>query len=177
MASSSREPTAARPADVLLHPATLVSLAILVLNDQVLKAAWPGTLTGKLSDVAGLIVAPLVLQAGWEVGLWLRGRWTGPTRRALLVAIVATGAGFAAIQLWPPAVESWRWGLGYIQWPFRALAAVAGGRGVGEPLPVTATADAEDLLALPALAVSWWIASRRAQDGAPPNPRVDDRAS
>ena len=34
---------------------------LLALNDHVLKQAWPGWVTGKLSDVAGLVVAPAVL--------------------------------------------------------------------------------------------------------------------
>jgi len=37
----------------------------LVVNDHVLKAAFPGLLTGKLSDVAGLVVAaPLLATLG-----------------------------------------------------------------------------------------------------------------
>lgn len=44
---------------LLLHPAFLVGLAVLILNDFWLKAAFPGWLTGKLSDFAGLLVFPL----------------------------------------------------------------------------------------------------------------------
>ncbi|MFI9558938.1 hypothetical protein [Nonomuraea endophytica] len=45
----------------LCHPATLAAALVLLINDHVLKAAWPGLVTGKLSDVAGLVVAaPLV---------------------------------------------------------------------------------------------------------------------
>ena len=39
-------------------PPTLLALAVLVLNDHVLKQAAPGVVTGKLSDVAGLVLAP-----------------------------------------------------------------------------------------------------------------------
>ena len=42
----------------LASPVAVVSLVLLVLNDHVLKQAWPGVVTGKLSDVAGLVVAP-----------------------------------------------------------------------------------------------------------------------
>jgi len=40
-----------------------VALAVLVVNDHVLKGAGllPGWLTGKLSDFAGLVVAPVVV--------------------------------------------------------------------------------------------------------------------
>ena len=43
------------------HPLSVAALVLLALNDHVLKQAWPGFVTGKLSDVAGLVVAPLVL--------------------------------------------------------------------------------------------------------------------
>jgi hypothetical protein len=51
-----------------------VALGVLLINDHVLKVVGvlPGWLTGKLSDVAGLIVAP-VLAAGWRA----RGRQAG----------------------------------------------------------------------------------------------------
>ena len=47
----------------LRHPVFLASLALLIVNDHVLKGAGllPGWLTGKLSDFAGLVVAPIVV--------------------------------------------------------------------------------------------------------------------
>ncbi|TCB96187.1 hypothetical protein E0H26_16325 [Micromonospora zingiberis] len=45
----------------LIHPVTVAATALLILNDHVLKAAYPGWLTGKLSDVAGLVMAPPLL--------------------------------------------------------------------------------------------------------------------
>ena len=136
-------------------------MALLILNDQVLKSVWPGLVTGKLSDVAGLSVAPLALQAAAEVGFAAAGRWMGPSRRVLLASITLVGVGFALIQLWPPAVDLYRNGLGAAQWPFRALAALLSGQAMPAFAPVAATPDAADLLALPALGVAWWIGSRR----------------
>ena len=144
-----------------LHPVAIVALVVLVLNDRVLKAAWPGPVSGILSDVAGLVVAPLAVVAAWEVGAWALGRWHGPSRRVLAVAIVVVGVAFAAVQVWPPATEAYRIGLGLLQWPFAAVAAIVAGSAVPAPRPVVAVADIEDLLALPALAVSWWAGSRR----------------
>jgi hypothetical protein len=43
------------------HPVTVVALLVLVVNDHVLKAAYPGVVTGKLSDAAGLVLAPPLL--------------------------------------------------------------------------------------------------------------------
>jgi hypothetical protein len=101
-----------RPADGLLDPIPLLALATLVLNDQVLKGLWPGVVTGKLSDLAGLVVAPLALQASWEIGTWLAGRWKGPSLTVLAAAIVIVGAAFAAIQILPPATDLYRWAMG-----------------------------------------------------------------
>ena len=136
-------------------------MGLLILNDQVLKSVWPGAVTGKLSDVAGLSVVPLALQAAAEVGFAAAGRWMGPSRRVLLASITLVGVGFALIQFWPPAVDLYRNGLGAAQWPFRALAALLSGQAMPTFAPVAATPDAADLLALPALGVAWWIGSRR----------------
>src|SRR5690606_28492776 len=57
---------AREPAMALLHPVTLLSLVVLVLNDHWLKRVAPSVLSGKLSDFAGLVLAPLVLHASYE---------------------------------------------------------------------------------------------------------------
>lgn len=89
-----------RPSASLSHPLFLAAVAALGLNDHLLKAsgAWPA-LSGKLSDVAGLLVAPLVLA-------WLmRAR----TRRGWLVCHVAVGVGFALHQVPEVAEALERW--------------------------------------------------------------------
>ena len=72
----------------LAHPITWGAAAVLALNDHVLKQAWPGFVTGKLSDVAWLILAPVVLAP------LLGGR------RLLAWSICAVF--FVVLQLWPP---------------------------------------------------------------------------
>lgn len=85
----------------LSHPLFWGALALLLLNDHVLKAAHPGPwLTGKLSDVAWLVVAPVVLGAGLAA-LRLPGRLAAGV--ALAVPVVA----FVALQLWAPLGEAW----------------------------------------------------------------------
>ena len=116
----------------LAHPGAVLALVVLALNDHVLKEAWPGFVTGKLSDVAGLVVAPLLLAVvAAMVGV----------RRPLPVALVLTGAGFAAVKAFDggAAVASALWSLGF---------------------PTTMRADPADLLTLPALAGAWWVDSR-----------------
>ena len=73
----------------LAHPANVLAVLTLALNDHLLKQAWPGWWTGKLSDFAFCVVAPLVLAAPFG-------------RRARLPAVAATAAAFTVLQLWPP---------------------------------------------------------------------------
>src|SRR5262245_18604951 len=71
----------------------IAALVLLALNDHWLKhsGALPGWLTGKLSDFAGLYVAPVLLAT------LVRAR----TRGALALCHVAVGLGFSAINLDP----------------------------------------------------------------------------
>ena len=49
-------------ASALMHPVTLGALAVLLVNDLLFKAFWPGAwVPGKLSDLAWMIFAPPVL--------------------------------------------------------------------------------------------------------------------
>lgn len=132
------------PIGEALHPVTLLALVVLVVNDWVLKPRLgPSALTGKLSDVSGLVAAPVVLTA--LVGLALLcakklGARVEPhlTQLRLVVAIVATGGVFAAIKLSARASA----------WFVDALSLVR---------PASVYLDRTDLLCLPALAIAYWI--------------------
>jgi hypothetical protein len=151
--------TPRRPGSILLEPPVLAALVVLVVNDHVLKSLWGGWLTGKLSDLAILIVAPVLVAAFCEVarpGLVAR-------RPSLVAAVVASFAvGYAAMLLVPLVGDAYRVGLGLAQWPFGALAALATGSPVTGPTRVAFAADPTDLLTLPALVVPLLLASRRA---------------
>lgn len=69
---------------LLWHPAFTGSVALLALNDHFLKAAVPSTLTGKLSDFAGVFVAATVL---------------GVVINRSRPALVLVGLGFASLKL------------------------------------------------------------------------------
>lgn len=84
------------PVGELLHPGALAAVAVLVLNDWWAKRHHPSWLTGKLSDVAGLVMAPLALSAAIGCGLWLcahAARWAAGARRAQAAAASAAGRG------------------------------------------------------------------------------------
>jgi len=115
----------------LLHPVTVVALAVLVVNDHVLKARYPGLVTGKLSDVAGLILTPPLLAAA--VGVF------AGVPRAKAIALAATGVGFAAVKAFP------------------AVALIASAVWSAASGPSVILADPSDLIALPALGVAAWV--------------------
>lgn len=147
------------PGAPLLHPVMLGALLLLVVNDHVLKRVCPGVLTGKLSDVAVLVVLPLFLHGSLELlfaralrlplGVTAGNRWlVGCLALSLLV--------FGLPEVWPPAEAAYRYGLGAAQWPFKAAWAWLSGGLEPRLLPVRATADLTDLLTMP----SAWLAYR-----------------
>jgi hypothetical protein len=144
------------PASELLAPLPLAAVAMLATNDWVLKrSSLPGWLTGKLSDVAGIFVFPLIVTA--VVDLVLLGcararvlpnadftlrRWK------LAGAIAATAVGFCVLKAWP-AGSAWLAGI----W-----AKLAG--------PNRVAVDPSDLLALAVLPLTWWQGRRAIARGA-----------
>ena len=142
------------PADGLLHPAVLAAIGLLLLNDHILKSASPGVITGKLSDVAGLLFFPLLMQGSWEVLASRSGRHLA-SRRVLVLSTAFSGLAFSAVKLWEPAHLVYAYGLGLLQSPL----SVFGSTGVPR---VQLTADPTDLIALPALLVPLALGWRRA---------------
>jgi hypothetical protein len=144
----------ALPVSELLAPVPLAAALVLAGNDWLLKpSAAPGWLTGKLSDVAGLAVAPLIATAVLDLVLYAAfrlGARVDFTLRAwkLAAAIAVVGAGFAATKLSPAAAAA----------VAAALAAVTGRAAI--------VADPTDLFALPALAVAAWQGRRALARGA-----------
>jgi hypothetical protein len=153
--------TRSAPGAGIRHPVALAAIAVLALNDHYLKAAYPGFITGKLSDVAGLIFFPLLLCGMCEL-VEARGRreWS-PSWRMLVACVGATGLGFALAKLWLPANALYSVMLGALQWPVRAVVSLAHHRALPHVHPVRLVRDATDLLALPALAVPLWVGAAR----------------
>ena len=152
----------------------LAALLLLVVNDHVLKAAWPGVVTGKLSDVAGLVLAPLVLQAVWEVARWVAGREWGPSALVIGVTTALVGFGFVAVKTLEPAADVYRTGLGALQWPFAAFVALVGSGTLPELRPVAFVRDPTDLIALPALLIPIIVGRRRGLRRVPGYRRADE---
>lgn len=121
----------------LASPVTVVAMVVLAVNDHVLKQAHPGPVTGKLSDLAGLVLAPAVLAV-------VLAALRVPRPRA--VAIAATGAGFALVKTWQPATD-----VANHVWSTTGA------------WNTSILRDPTDLVALPALAVAGWVAVRAAR--------------
>jgi hypothetical protein len=134
----------------MLHPVVVLAVLILTANDQVAKALWPGIITGKLSDLAGLVVFPLLLVSLDELCRAILRKGEIPSRRTLIAAIAITGIGFSAAKVIPLVGDWYRVLWGYLAAPLR-----------GSTGPVVLSQDPTDLLALPALAVGWLIGSQR----------------
>jgi hypothetical protein len=117
----------------LAHPVTAVAVVVLLVNDHLLKAAWPGPVTGKLSDVAGMLVAPPLI----ALALSLTGM-RGPT--SAVAGLIMTGTLFTLMKTNGYAAQ---------------LAESVWSSLVG---PSRVVVDPTDLLALPALAIAWWLA-------------------
>ncbi len=119
----------------LAHPAVWLSIALLLLNDHLLKVAAPSWLTGKLSDIVGLFF-PFVLAAALSL-------LPGPLRRLPpmtlgRIAFAVTAAWFTAMKATP---------LGHA-WAVQAISALLG-------RPIAVAFDPTDLLALAMLWPAW----------------------
>jgi len=118
-----------RPIAALGHPLWWLALSVLLVNDHLLKGSGllPDLVTGKLSDIAGLVVLPPLL------AVLVRAR----SERVLRWCFAAVGLGFVAVNLLPPVARlaelSMSWA-GWRLWP-----------------------DPTDLMALPALAIAWHV--------------------
>ncbi len=133
-----------RAGSALAHPLFWAALALLAVNDHVLKGAQllPGAVTGKLSDFAGMLVAPIVLAA------LLRLR----SRAGRAIAIVTVAAGFSAVKLSRPMADALELLTSYT------------------PLPWRVCCDPTDLVALAVLPLTWWLMDRNLEPG--PRPRL-----
>lgn len=123
-----------KPTQALAHPLWWGMLALLLCNDFIFKAmsGFPGIISGKLSDVAGMMLFPCFLAILFGVS----------RQRAWLACHLLTGASFAAIKLIPAV------GMTYVS----ILQSV----GVSAQLWF----DATDLVALAVLPVSYFVYPR-----------------
>jgi len=148
-------------ADGLLHPVALASIGLLILNDHVLKAAFGNALTGKLSDVAGMIFFPLLLQAALEVLRSFLGRPWAPSRVVLVASCAATAIVFSLVNTVPEVAALWSLALGGLQWPFLSVVALIQSHPIPAVRPVVTTVDPTDLVTVPFVLIAAWVGWHR----------------
>lgn len=141
--------------EALLHPISLLCLAVWGLNDHVLKARYGNWLTGKLSDFAGLLVFPLLLLTLLELGLWATGKRRKANLREWLAVLLVAGLGFTAAKCTTWGDVAYSVWVGLLHDPLATLRA---------PFEVAArvqhTQDPTDAIALPMLMAAWWFGKR-----------------
>ncbi len=149
-------------------------LVVLITNDYVLKRAMPDEVTGKLSDIAGLVLLPLAVVSVVEAVRYVihRERWQTTTGE-LLGAIAVAALGFIAVKSSNAVGQTYGDVLGAVRWlPATGIALIE--RQTAPTMrPVLVTHDVTDLLALPALALAWLNAApvtRRQRFGSRPQP-------
>ncbi len=154
-------PAQGLPLQELLSWPPLLAVAVLALNDHLLKALYPGWWTGKLSDLAGLFYFPLFLTAAGRL-VWASARRlvradtqlrvTRLQRSHLIAACVGTALVFAAINTSADAMAGWN-------------------RLLSLGFPSRGTVDPTDLLALPMIVASYaWGLRFVARQGPQPPP-------
>lgn len=87
------------PTSALLSPIWLVAVVVLAVNDHIVKNVAPGVVSGKLSDLAGMIVAPALLACVLAVR----------SRAGLLACHVAVGVVFGLLKISPTVAGWWPW--------------------------------------------------------------------
>ena len=152
------------PAGLLLAVAPLVATVLLVVNDTWAKSHWPGFVTGKASDAAGLFLLPVVLIAALEVARNLSGLpWVDRRRDAAIVGI-AVACGFVGVKGAPLGATLYGHVLGVVRWPLSAMINVAAGQGLPGLGVVDVVADPSDILTLPAVLLAFAFLASRCQN-------------
>jgi hypothetical protein len=124
------------------RPWPVLACALLAVNDHLLKGSGmlPGWVTGKLSDLAGMFFAPLLLAELWLL-VWPARSPEGVNRR-LGVSALLVGMSFSAINLSVTASTLYERVVGWVVAP------------VG--LRLGNVVDPTDLVALPMIGLALW---------------------
>ncbi len=135
------------PGSLVVHPLPVAAIALLVLNDRVLKERWPGLVTGKLSDLAALFVLPVLAVSVVELLAHAGRRPYRASASVVLGVCLLTAVGFTLTKT-VPAV-SWCYGvaIGLARWPI-----------VGGFHRVLVATDPTDLIALTSVVGAAWYA-------------------
>jgi hypothetical protein len=139
-------------------PAPLAAVALMVLNDRVLKWRFHNGITGKLSDVAVCFFLPLFLSAC--IGIV----WRTQGRARVVLGGVVTVLVFTAQEIWPAFQRVF----------LSSLRVVGGPLGLGNFVLTSDLSDLWTMLMVPLAVVYGW---RRLRAASPQTPATATSAS
>jgi hypothetical protein len=131
-----------QPRESLVAPLPVLAILVVALNDHLFKRWWPGAVTGKLSDLAGLFLVPILLLTALELGGQAVG-WR-PSVRVCAGVLLAIAVAYTVVKATSAGATVYGELLGRVR---------ASG-------PVDVVVDGTDLLVLPVLLGSWWCLRR-----------------
>ena len=146
-----------RPGDCIRHPMSVFMLWLWLLNDHVFKDLWGNTLTGKLSDISGLVVFPLIFVATYELICAYRQRAATHLHLVLWLSLGLSALIMILINMSDWGADLCRISLGLLQWPFRCLWSLS----IVPIHKVHLTMDPTDLWTLGALFIPYIIVCSR----------------
>ena len=146
-----------RPGDCIRHPLCVFMLWLWLLNDHIFKDLWGNDLTGKLSDISGLVVFPLMFIATYEMICAFRQKAATHLHLVLWFSLGFSAMIMILINLSDWSADLCRVGLGVLQWPFRCLWSLS----IVPLQEVYLTMDPTDLWTLGALIIPYYIVFSR----------------
>lgn len=141
-------PTPQRPIHALAHPIALVAIVVWLLNDHLLKSMAPGIITGKLSDIAGMIVTPLTVAVLLDsiTPRVVRAR-RGFARANAWLSVVVVALAFAAAKTTTSGHDTYVIVATFLRSPLHGLVGRFHSGAFGET--VVLVRDVTDLIAIP----------------------------
>lgn len=143
------------PRGYLLGAMPITALFVLVLNDRVLKHRSPSWWTGKASDVAGLVLLPIVLCAAAATARRLASHAPYARRGDAIAVALVVAAGFAIVKTIPSATGVAEVVNGWMRWPIDLVVDTIARDEPSGPRRSWIVTDPTDLLTLPAVVVGF----------------------
>ena len=159
MAEPGARPSRRRLAGLVAAPIPATALVVLIANDAWAKDRWGNWWTGKLSDVAGLVIAPLV--GTWLASLALGDHRTPLACRRLLGTFVGAAVlGLVAVKTSSAAADAYEIAAGVVNWPGRLVRELLRSGAFAPYARGIVVVDPTDMVTLPAVALAWWWGKR-----------------
>lgn len=162
-----------RRAEYLLSPLFIIPVLVLIANDHFLKEMWPGLITGKLSDLAGMCFFPVLMVAIVEASCFLIDKRIYATPYWFTTASMIVAVGFALVKLVQPLADAYAYSVGALRWVIVAPVNQLLGESTPPITKIVIINDPTDVLMIVGVLVGVWIGYRWRS----PKPRQVDLAN